>query len=98
MTEKAVDNQPHLSHVSDTCGECGSYVDIGAVIDEHDTKLVVPFAGATAKQDAEAMADKAKQAFADVNVEYKEEAEQVTLVLGFEVSAQKIIFQLRNGL
>lgn len=50
--------------VNDTCTDCGSFVDIGAVIDEHDIVLEIQFTGASAKDDAENMAERAKHALA----------------------------------
>ena len=37
--------------VNDTCTDCGSFVDIGAVIDEHDTLLTLNFVGDSAQTD-----------------------------------------------
>ncbi|MCD8476437.1 MAG: hypothetical protein LRY40_09340 [Shewanella fodinae] len=35
--------------VNDTCAECGSFVDIGAVVEESDVLLQLPFSGKAAK-------------------------------------------------
>ena len=38
-------NRSKSPTVNDTCTDCGSFVDIGAVIDEHDTLLTLNFVG-----------------------------------------------------
>jgi len=83
--------------VNDTCNDCGSFADIGAVIDEHDTQLAISFTGVAAQAEAEAISEKAKQRFDDIKTEIKSENEQVTLMLNFAFSAEKMIFQLENG-
>ncbi len=84
--------------VNDTCTDCGSFVDIGAVIDEHDTLLTLNFVGDSAQADAESMATRAQTRFAEVQTEFVTKAESVDLLLTFNVSAEKMIFQLENGL
>jgi len=84
--------------VNDTCSDCGSYADIGAVIDEHDTQLVVSFTGDAAQAEAEAMSEKAKKRFDEIKTEIKSENSEVTLLLNFAFSAEKMIFQLENGI
>ncbi|WP_299794643.1 DUF406 family protein [uncultured Shewanella sp.] len=84
--------------VNDTCNDCGSYADIGAVIDEHDTQLVMTFSGDSAKADAEAMQEKATKRFDELTTEIKSENSQVTLLLNFAFSAEKMIFQLENSI
>ncbi|MBP7663398.1 MAG: DUF406 family protein [Shewanella sp.] len=84
--------------VNDTCTDCGSFVDIGAVIDEHDTLLTLNFVGDSAQADAESMATRAQTRFAEVQTEFVTKAEGVDLLLTFNVSAEKMIFQLENGL
>jgi uncharacterized protein YfcZ (UPF0381/DUF406 family) len=84
--------------VNDTCTDCGSFVDIGAVIDEHDTLLTLNFVGDSAQADAESMSTRAQTRFAEVQTEFVTKAEGVDLLLTFNVSAEKMIFQLENGL
>ncbi|MGI2100046.1 DUF406 family protein [Shewanella oncorhynchi] len=84
--------------VNDTCTDCGSFVDIGAVIDEHDTLLTLNFVGDCAQADAESMATRAQTRFAEVQTEFVTKTEGVDLLLTFNVSAEKMIFQLENGL
>lgn len=84
--------------IHDTCTHCGSFVDIGAVIEENDTQLVVNFVGDTAKSDAEQLAQKASQKFKHVQSSITETEDGVDLALIFSVSAEKMIFQLQNRL
>lgn len=84
--------------VNDTCTDCGSFVDIGTVIDEHDTLLTLNFVGDSAQADAESMATRAQTRFAEVQTEFVTKTEGVDLLLTFNVSAEKMIFQLENGL
>lgn len=84
--------------VNDTCTDCGSFVDIGAVIDEHDTLLTLNFVGDSAQADAESIATRAQTRFAEVQTEFVTKTEGVDLLLTFNVSAEKMIFQLENGL
>lgn len=84
--------------VNDTCSDCGSYADIGAVIDEHDTQLVISFTGDAAQAEAEDMSAKAKKRFDEIKTEIKSENSEVTLLLHFAFSAEKMIFQLENGI
>lgn len=87
-----------LPTVNDTCTHCGSFVDIGAVIEEDDTVLVVNCTGETAKSDAEALAKKAQTRFNDARYDITENNNNVTLTIHFSVSAEKMIFQLQNSL
>ncbi|GGJ00002.1 hypothetical protein GCM10007978_42130 [Shewanella hanedai] len=84
--------------VNDTCTDCGSYADIGAVIDEHDTLLTVTLSGSDAQEKAQTLSDKAKNRFEDVESEIKIENEMVTLLIRFAFSAEKMIFQLENSI
>lgn len=84
--------------VNDTCTDCGSYADIGAVIDEHDTQLTVTLSGSEALAEANAITVKAKARFDGVETEVKVENEITTLTVSFTYSAEKMIFQLENGI
>ncbi|MFT5789105.1 MAG: hypothetical protein ACI8SJ_001213 [Shewanella sp.] len=84
--------------VNDTCNDCGSFVDVGAVIDEHDTVLELALSGENAAELAKNVADKATNRFADVGSEIIITGDDVKLVLTFSFSAEKMIFQLENSL
>lgn len=84
--------------VNDTCTDCGSYADIGAVIDEHDTVLVIEKRGADALVEVEALVNAAKIKFDTVQAEIVEIVGGQQLSLTFEFSAEKMIFQLQNNL
>jgi len=85
----------------DVCEACGSLVELGSVINEDDTVLVLPFSGAdssTVNKLAEKYIDAAKARFASVEVNQQETttAEEVTLQvsLTFECTAEKLIFEM----
>ncbi|MDF0535912.1 DUF406 family protein [Shewanella yunxiaonensis] len=84
--------------VNDTCAECGSFVDIGTVVEESDVLLHLQFSGKTAKEDAQTLADKASARFADAVVTLTEKAPNWLLDIEFGCSAEKMIFQLENSL
>ena len=84
--------------IHDTCTHCGSFVDIGAVIEADDTHLVLNLLGADALTKAKALADKAVSRFANATFDIKETTDGVELSLNFTVSAEKMIFQLQNSL
>lgn len=84
--------------VNDTCTDCGSFVDIGAVIDEHDTLLELHFSGVNAQIDADTLAERAKARFSQTLAKSVLTESGVSLQLTFDVSAEKMIFQLENRL
>ncbi|QYJ99909.1 DUF406 family protein [Shewanella psychrotolerans] len=84
--------------VNDTCTDCGSYADIGAVIDEHDTVLVIEKHGADALAEVESLANAAKVRFDAVQAEIVDIVDGQQLSLTFAFSAEKMIFQLQNNL
>ncbi|QSX35144.1 DUF406 family protein [Shewanella avicenniae] len=86
------------SLVNDTCAECGSYVDIGAVIEENDTLLKVDFVGESATQQAQALGEQACTRFEDAQYQVVTTAEGAQLLVTFGCSAEKMIFQLQNSL
>ncbi|MBO2586892.1 DUF406 family protein [Shewanella algae] len=90
--------QAQAANVQDTCAKCGSYVDIGTVVEEGDTLLSLTFQGESAVADAEALKQLAEGRFADVKAELCNDEQAVTLALTFSCSAEKMIFQLENGL
>ncbi|NRD73674.1 DUF406 family protein [Shewanella sp. VB17] len=84
--------------VNDTCNDCGSYADIGAMIDENDTQLLLSFTGIEAHKKAKITAEKAKNRFDNVTSEIKSEGEIFNLLIKFAFSVEKIIFQLENSI
>lgn len=90
------DNQSH--QVNDTCTDCGSFVDIGAVIGEDDTELLLTFGGDDAFEQARALQEKAVARFSEVHYEIAETVDGVVLKLNFDVAAEKMIFQLEQGI
>lgn len=90
------DNQD--PQVNDTCTDCGSFVDIGAVIGEDDRELLVTFGGAEAFEQARALQERAIARFDEVHYQIEETGEAVVLKLTFEVAAEKMIFQLEQGI
>lgn len=90
------DNQ--APQVNDTCTDCGSFVDIGAVIGEDDRELLVTFGGNEAFEQARALQERAVARFEEVHYQIEETADGVVLRLTFEVAAEKMIFQLEQGI
>ena len=86
------------TNVNDTCTDCGSFVDIGAVIDEFDTKIVMEFDLKTGMEEANSLSNKAKSRFPDTISEIKTTTDNVVLTLEFAVTVEKMLFQLENGL
>ena len=84
--------------VSDSCNDCGSFVDIGTVIDEQDTQLILQVEGETALADAQAIIEKAETRFDSVNTRFDETDNHITVFIDFEFTAEKMIFQLENSL
>ncbi|MEZ9821729.1 DUF406 family protein [Shewanella sp. 10N.286.45.A1] len=84
--------------VNDTCNDCGSFVDVGAVIDEHDTILELTLAGENASTLANELAEKAKNRFEEVGSVVTTHGDELILTLTFSFSAEKMIFQLENSL
>jgi len=86
---------------ADVCDACGTIVELGSVIVEDDTLLVLPFIGAD-QASVDTLTEKyisaAKQRFPEVvvSVEYQETAEQVEgkLSLQFECTAEKLIYEM----
>ncbi|WP_330148739.1 DUF406 family protein [Shewanella xiamenensis] len=84
--------------VNDTCTDCGSFVDIGAVIDEQDTVLELQFTGGEAENEAAKMVERAQTRFRHTQASVTRGETGVTLKLVFDVSVEKMIFQLENAL
>lgn len=84
--------------VNDTCNDCGSYADIGAVIDEHDRVLTIAITGDDAQAQIERLVNAATARFDNVAVEVIDDETGKTLSLTFAFSAEKMIYQLHNNL
>lgn len=81
--------------VNDTCNDCGSYADIGAVIDEHDTVLILQYS-LEQQHTVDELVTKAQYRFDDVRADITQDDAMLTLKLQFQFSAEKMIFQLEN--
>lgn len=90
--------QAQATSVNDTCNTCGSFVDIGAVIDEHDTLMQMTFAGENALAQANEMAKRATTRFASANAQINRQSDATVLGITFSCTAEKMIFQLENSL
>lgn len=85
----------------DVCEACGTIVELGSVINEDDTVLVLPFAGsdsAAVNELAKKYIDAAKGRFTTVEISQKEtttaEGVSLELSLAFECTAEKLIFEM----
>ncbi|MBB1441521.1 DUF406 family protein [Shewanella sp. SG41-4] len=85
-------------NVSDSCTECGSYVDIGAVVEAEDTLLQLSFAGDNALLQAQSIQQIAQERFPDTKADIIDENNIISLKLDFSFSVEKMIFQLENQL
>lgn len=85
-------------NVNDTCTDCGSFVDIGAVIDENDNVLNLIFNGENAEKEAQLVVEKAKNRFDKVDAVINQNDNKVDVVLTFSVTVEKMLFQMENGL
>jgi uncharacterized protein YfcZ (UPF0381/DUF406 family) len=94
---KHSDSHSH-NQVNDSCDTCGSFVDIGTVIEAQDTELIITLKGANATQDAQLLADKAAARFKSINASMKTSDQGVILTLNFEYTVEKMIFQLEEQL
>lgn len=84
--------------VNDTCNDCGSFVDIGTVIDTEDRRLTVYFTGDDALTRANAVSAHAAARFDGVNAIMESDKTGQVLHLDFTYSVEKMIFQLENQL
>ncbi|MEH6454178.1 MAG: DUF406 family protein [Psychromonas sp.] len=85
----------------DVCEACGTIVELGSVIHEDDTVLVLPFSGsdsAAVNELAKKYIDAAKTRFATVEVTQQEttvtDGVNLEVTLGFECTAEKLIFEM----
>ncbi len=83
---------------NDTCNTCGAFVDLGAVINENDTELLVQFEGPKANLEAERLALIATQNFTNVDYKIDKGQDKISLLIKFDVTAEKMIFQMQQGL
>ena len=86
---------------ADVCDTCGAIVELGSVIAEDDTMLVLPFTGedkASVEQLAQKYIDAAKERYPEVVVTTEEsrdaDGEHIKLALTFECTAEKLIFEM----
>lgn len=82
--------------VNDSCNDCGSYADIGAVIDEHDRLLVINLFGDQADEKSKTLSNLACARFEDVKCHVQRTGSGIDLTIEFAFSAEKMIFQLEN--
>ncbi|GGQ06594.1 DUF406 family protein [Shewanella litoralis] len=90
--------QQQSSNVNDSCADCGSFVDIGAVVEADDTLLQLSFSGADASTKANALEQIALQRFPETRTEMSQQGNQCQLTMNFAFSVEKMIFQLENSL
>ena len=98
---KANVSEESTSQESDVCEACGTIVELGSVIAEDDTVLILPFNGPD-KASVEALADKyisaAKARFetviVTVNFEEVDNAVNSKVSLEFECTAEKLIYEM----
>lgn len=90
------DQNKNNSDETDVCEACGTIVELGSVITEDDTELLLPFSG-----DEEAVAllvkkysEAAKARFSTVEVNVEKKNSGVELSLRFECTAEKLIFEM----
>jgi len=88
-------------NTNDVCEACGTFVELGSVIAEDDTLLVLPFSGVdkeSVEQLAQKYIDAAVARFASVECSKKTETIETgatcELALQFECTAEKLIFEM----
>lgn len=88
-------------NTNDVCEACGTIVELGSVISDDDTMLVLPFTGgdkASVEQLVKKYTDAAKERFPEVEVSTEEssdaEGEHIKLALTFDCTAEKLIFEM----
>ncbi|WP_019614680.1 DUF406 family protein [Psychromonas ossibalaenae] len=88
-------------NADDVCEACGTIVELGSVIAEDDTVLVLPFSGADQESVdllAKKYIDAATARFATVQVSKKETTAEsgvsCEVSLQFECTAEKLIFEM----
>lgn len=88
-------------NVDDICEACGSFVELGSVISDDDTVLVLPFTGKDSdavKALAKKYIDAARTRFDSVVVTEQETTEDdgvsLQITLKFDCTAEKLIFEM----
>lgn len=86
---------------NDVCEACGTIVELGSVIAENDTLLVLPFSGpdqASVEQLADKYIKAAQARFAtvkiDVDFQQTNDSVEGKVSLQFECTAEKLIFEM----
>ena len=94
-------SEKNNSNESDVCEACGTIVELGSVIKEDDTVLVLPFEGvdpAGVNKLAQKYIAAAKARFDTVEVNKAESTTEqgfsIELTLTFECTAEKLIFEM----
>ena len=85
----------------EVCEACGSFVELGSVIGENDTALVLPFTGKESRAVnvlAKKYIDAATARFGTVQVSSKESTDnngvRLQVTLNFDCTAEKLIFEM----
>ncbi|MCG6202586.1 DUF406 family protein [Psychromonas antarctica] len=88
-------------NTNDVCEACGTFVELGSVITEDDTLLVLPFSGtdkASVDRLAQKYIDAAKARFSTVEFSKNEQNTETgfdcELSLKFECTAEKLIYEM----
>ncbi|MFT5557867.1 MAG: hypothetical protein ACJAYB_001171 [Psychromonas sp.] len=88
-------------NANDVCEACGSFVELGSVISDDDTVLVLPFIGkdsAAVKALAQKYIDAAKTRFDSVVVTEQEttadDGVSLRVTFDFDCTAEKLIFEM----
>lgn len=94
-------SEENKSNESDVCEACGTFVELGSVINEDDTVLVLPFEGtdqAGVNKLSEKYIEAAKARFSTVEVDKEELSTEAgfscNVTLKFECTAEKLIFEM----
>ena len=94
-------SEENNTNESDVCEACGTIVELGSVINEDDTVLVLPFDGADqagVNKLAQKYIDAAKARFETVEVTKEDSTTEqgfaCKVTLAFECTAEKLIFEM----
>ncbi|AGH80556.1 hypothetical protein PCNPT3_03070 [Psychromonas sp. CNPT3] len=89
------------AETTDVCEACGSFVELGSVINADDTVFVLPFKGSSldgVNKMAKKYIDAAKKRFESVIISteetQKEEIFHIEVTFTFECTAEKLIFEM----
>lgn len=100
MSQETIKSE-NSSQENDVCEACGTIVELGSVIAEDDTVLILPFSGPD-QASVEAVSDKyikaaqARFATVEVSVDFQTNGDAVEskVSLQFECTAEKLIFEM----